>query len=973
MQYNAPADYNGTDDAGDFVYTVSDGSKTISQTVDFNLTSINDTPVVANNSKNGVEDETISFTTTDFTDVFTDPDGELTTIRITALPTNGTLLLNGVPVTLNDEIDVAELATLTLVPNPDFTGTASFQWDGSDGTAYSGTPATFSVDFVAAQDAPVLADVVKAPVDEEQTVTFGSTDFTDSFSDVDGEGLTNIQIVSLPTNGMLYLNAVEVAIDDEILLAELDQLTVVPNEHFNGADSFAWNASDGTDYAADSAKVQLTFNPVQDAPAVSDIEKTAAARFTMNFAATDFTNQFEDVDDEPLVRIQITGLPTQGTLFLDGVAITLGVNDEIDVADLATLTYVPTDGYTGSDSFGWNATDGTEYATPAAQVVINVLPQDPPVLSDVPKTSKEDETITFAPEDFINQFHDPDSDPLAHVLITGLPTEGVLLLDGVPVSAGDEIAAIDLNKLTLVPPADFNGTISFGWSAYDGFQYADTDAVVSLTISAVQDLPELSDLTKAGEEDQTLTFTATDFTDQFSDADDELLTKVRIVTLPENGTLLLNGVPVSTGDEIAVADLDQLTFEPTAHFAGAVSFTWNGHDGTDYAAEPATVALAIGEQNDGMPVASTATFQTDENTTLTGSLSEFISDPEGRGLVYVTTPVAGPAHGTLTMNPDGTFTYVPEAGYRGKDSFTYRVCDQGNPEECTEGIVNLIVGEPDDDEDGIPDAIEKGDDPANPVDTDGDGTPDFQDTDSDNDDIPDHDEAGADPNEPVDSDNDGTPDYADTDSDNDGISDTQEAGSDLANPVDTDGDSTPDFQETDSDGDGLSDTQESGDDAGNPVDTDGDGVPDFQDTDSDNDGVPDADEVGGDPQNPRDTDNDGIPNYLETDSDGDGTPDDQEDVITIFEGFSPNSDGKNDTWYIDGIEDYPNNTIQIFNRWGNKIFEMKGYNNKDRAWSSESSIGLILGDTNVPDGTYFYIIDLQDGQKPRSGYMIVNR
>ncbi len=81
----------------------------------------------------------------------------------------------------------------------------------------------------------------------------------------------------------------------------------------------------------------------------------------------------------------------------------------------------------------------------------------------------------------------------------------------------------------------------------------------------------------------------------------------------------------------------------------------------------------------------------------------------------------------------------------------------------------------DSDGDGIPDNVEKGDDPNNPRDTDGDGVPDYKDNDSDNDGIPDSVEAGKNPKEPQDRDGDGIPDYRDTDSDNDGTPDSEEA------------------------------------------------------------------------------------------------------------------------------------------------------------------------------------------------------
>ena len=152
---------------------------------------------------------------------------------------------------------------------------------------------------------------------------------------------------------------------------------------------------------------------------------------------------------------------------------------------------------------------------------------------------------------------------------------------------------------------------------------------------------------------------------------------------------------------------------------------------------------------------------------------------------------------------------------------------------------------------GVPNSVEVLPDSGlvpHPVDTDGDGTPDFRDLDADGDGIGDHDESGdgnpATP--PVDTDGDGMPDYRDLDSDGDTIGDDDEAGDADPNtaPVDTDVDGTPDFQDPDADGDGIPDNEEGGDGTPDtaPVDTDGDGTPDYRDPDADNDGVPDTDD-----------------------------------------------------------------------------------------------------------------------------------
>jgi VCBS repeat-containing protein len=67
------------------------------------------------------------------------------------------------------------------------------------------------------------------------------------------------------------------------------------------------------------------------------------------------------------------------------------------------------------------------------------------------------------------------------------------------------------------------------------------------------------------------------------------------------------------------------------------------------------------------------------------------TDPEANMLTIHTTPVAGPSHGTLTINADGTYTYTPDANYNGSDSFTYQICDNGVPSLCSNATVIITV------------------------------------------------------------------------------------------------------------------------------------------------------------------------------------------------------------------------------------------------------------------------------------------
>jgi gliding motility-associated-like protein len=82
-----------------------------------------------------------------------------------------------------------------------------------------------------------------------------------------------------------------------------------------------------------------------------------------------------------------------------------------------------------------------------------------------------------------------------------------------------------------------------------------------------------------------------------------------------------------------------------------------------------------------------------------------------------------------------------------------------------------------------------------------------------------------------------------------------------------------------------------------------------------------------------------------------------------------NSDTRNDFWMIDCIERFPTNNVKVFNRSGVKVYEADGYNNNDVSFKGLGEKGLYTLGNELPDGTYFYIIDKRDGSKPIFGYL----
>ncbi|MFO8000975.1 MAG: Ig-like domain-containing protein, partial [Marinilabilia sp.] len=98
------------------------------------------------------------------------------------------------------------------------------------------------------------------------------------------------------------------------------------------------------------------------------------------------------------------------------------------------------------------------------------------------------------------------------------------------------------------------------------------------------------------------------------------------------------------------------------------------------------------EQENHPPSPADDEYEVDQNTTLTGrSLLSNDSDPDDDDLFINTTPVNQPANGTLDINEDGTFSYTPDDGFVGTESFTYEVCDNGTPPLCGTAVVFIKI------------------------------------------------------------------------------------------------------------------------------------------------------------------------------------------------------------------------------------------------------------------------------------------
>ena len=226
------------------------------------------------------------------------------------------------------------------------------------------------------------------------------------------------------------------------------------------------------------------------------------------------------------------------------------------------------------------------------------------------------------------------------------------------------------------PSANYCGPDSFTYKLTSG-----STATVSVTVTCVNDAPVAGNDSASVDEDGTLTRTAAQgVLANDSDVEGDSLSAT-LSSGTAHGTLALN--PDGS-----------YTYSPNKDFNGTDSFTYRADDGKAKS-DPATVTLTVTAVNDA-PVAANDSGAVDEDGTLTKSATDGVlsndSDVDGDGLTAAL--VTGPAHGTLTLNPNGSYTYKPGANYNGPDSFTYRASDgQATSDPAT---VSLTVNPVDD-------------------------------------------------------------------------------------------------------------------------------------------------------------------------------------------------------------------------------------------------------------------------------------
>ncbi|MGH6934201.1 MAG: cadherin-like domain-containing protein, partial [Dongiaceae bacterium] len=334
-----------------------------------------------------------------------------------------------------------------------------------------------------------------------------------------------------------------------------------------------------------------------------------------------------DSNGDPLTPSLVSG-PSNGT-------ISLGAN--------GTFVYTPNANFNGTDSFVYQVSDGNGGTDTATVTIVVSQTNDPPVAIDDGFNTNED-TALIVPSGTGLLINDTDIDgnSLTTSVVSGSANGSLTLnIDG---------------SFTYTPNAGFNGVDSFTYIASDGSANSNV-ATVTINVISVNDAPAATADNATVAEDGVLIGASVLGND--SDPDGDPLTAV-LDSTTSNGTLSLN--PDGT-----------YTYTPNAGFNGADSFTYHAVDSLGATSNTVTVTINVTSVNDA-PVATADNATVAEDGVLNGaSVLANDTDAEGNPLTAVLDSTT--SNGTLSFNPDGTYTYTPNANFNGADSFTYHAVD----------------------------------------------------------------------------------------------------------------------------------------------------------------------------------------------------------------------------------------------------------------------------------------------------------
>ncbi|OHX66262.1 Ig-like domain-containing protein [Flammeovirga pacifica] len=967
------------------------------------------------------EDTFFQFQTSDFT--FNDEDGDtFDGIRVSypldPRDLNGHLVYEGDTITIYQLTIGHEIKNVNLLryypieneSNDNVNPYTQFSFRVKDNTGkdlshHHSIRHLFTINVTPVADPPISRDttvVVREVTPETGLITeyfeFGTVDLGANFS--------KVRITSLPVKGTLTYNG-SGSYQPVTLNQELDATggfsVQYTSDPFNpGSDDiihyseFDFKVIDSNTTASDST-YHVFINLLKDI-VILDFWKYGLKNQDIYFEPNDFLNHYHSETGQTLTKVTIKSLPSDGTLKFNDVALNIG--DQIDITAFdddpnttPNFIFEPNQYFVGYTTFLYNVEDAINDVS-SQDATINIIIRDvrhePVAVDDFSGTIANQPIFV----DALSNDYDDDNDSIFITRINSVEHGQASIIDQqVYFIPEDGYIGSDVNG------ARINYTISDG-------KEGSSSAVISINIT--NDVPVVNDLYYGGYVGDTIHFSARDFQARFFDSQD--LTKIKFPTLPTEGTIyMFPQTAISANQEINIADADQLYYiNNLPEQEITEDFHWNGSDNIQYADVDANVRIHL-YQKTYPPVAENDVATTTEMTPVLIDVLDNDSDQDGDPIRITDAHMEerNVDDGTIIIE-NGQVKFTPSRGFTGLTYARYFITD--DTDGSAEAIIRLtVVNSPDA---PVPLPFEKYGQKNQDLTF---ATQDFEDHYRDPNDMPLDSVSIA--NLPSDGTLlfNGSPVALGQHIDKDQLGNlvyrpnTDFLGNDnylynvyngefwgrsssrvsifIVEDLDNITPVVSDFTKKGSENEeipiSINDFQEHFTDPMDSAMTEirilslpehGDLTYDDQDViinqiinaDSLDELIytPDVDFAGND--------------SIQWNASNDKKYADEEATVfiqigpelVIYSSFTPNNDGINDYWHIKDIEFYPNNEVTIYNRWGNVIYNSRGYDNTSVKWEGTNNQNGV-GGSILPASTYFYKVDLNDGTPARSGYVVL--
>ena len=656
-----------------FPYEISDakgGTSTANQII--TVTAVNDNPVAVDDSYTVSEDSSVTLNPLNSD---TDVDGD--TLTITSI--NGITLTGGVQeITVpNGKVNVSATGIITFTPDANFNSATAIQfpYEISDGKGGAAT-ANQIITVTAVNDNPVAVDDTYT-VAEDNAVTLNPLN---SDADVEGDTLTITSISGTTLTGGVQ----EITVPKgKVNISATGVITFTPDANFNSttAIQFPYEISDGKGGTATANQI-ITVTAVNDNPVAVDDSYTVSEdnAVTLNPLHSD-----TDLDGDTLTITSINGIALTG-----GVQEITVPNGKVNISATGVITFTSDANFNSATAiqFPYEISDGKGGTATANQIITVTAVNDAPIAN----ADSNNSMSSNAGETPINALSATDIDgTITNYTIITLPAGGILKLNGTIVTAGQVLTPSEAAQLTYEPNGTFTGNDTFTFTATDNLGEVSTSAVI--TIPVVNNAPVANDKTnsvipsKAG---ATVIDALT-----ASDSDGTIVNYI-VLTLPANGILALNGVPVVPNQVLTPAEAAILTYDPSGAFAGNDTFTFTATDNNGLIdATPAIVTIpVVKSQLNAVKDEAGSVVGINEVVKVINILNNDTLDNNPIVVTDVTIKTVTPdPKGILTLNPDGTAELAPNAP-AGTYTLTYEICEAANNSNCSSATVSVTVVAP---------------------------------------------------------------------------------------------------------------------------------------------------------------------------------------------------------------------------------------------------------------------------------------